>query len=415
MRYVPFVRGAPTGTFPSVLCMPMLTAIPRYAIGTAVIAASLVAAPVAAATTSADTPTTVTASDRSSLDLAVPAPRGPLPVASTALHLVDESRRDPWVPRSGDRELMVSMFYPTYTHHGPRAKYMTAAESNAIIDAQREGGAPIPEEMPDTILATVHTGVQRDAFPLPRLGGRPLVVLSPGFGLSRSSLTGLATDLASRGYVVAAIDHAHEAYGIEMPDGRLVTCAACDTENYAKIPRGRSEDVSFVLDRLLSRRSPWAYAWMIDPDRIGMAGHSIGGNSAASAMQDDPRLDAGVNLDGTFFDRVNGTLGRPFMMLGTQQLHTPSGGDESWPRAWRKLHGPRYWFTVDGSNHGSFTDFPVLKEQAGIEPGPLTGRRSLSITRTYVGAFFDKHLRGRDRPLLDGESSRWPEVNTHHR
>jgi predicted dienelactone hydrolase len=33
---------------------------------------------------------------------------------------------------------------------------------------------------------------------------RPLIVLSPGFTNSRSALTGLAEDLASHGYVVAA-------------------------------------------------------------------------------------------------------------------------------------------------------------------------------------------------------------------
>lgn len=388
----------------------MLRRLLTYAAGAAM-TASLFAAPAATATTN-DTPST-DPSDGSGR-LAIPAPQGILPVASTSFHLVDSGRPDPWVPESGDRELMVSMFYPTLTPIGRPAEYMTAAESNAIIDAQRDSGVPIPPEMPDTILSTVDTNAVRDAMALPRHGGRPLVVLSPGFSMSRSSLTGLATDLASRGYVVASIDHAHEAYGIEMPDGRLVTCAACDTDDYAKIPRGRKQDVSFVLDRLLSRHSPWAHAWTIDRDRIGMAGHSIGGNSAASAMQIDPRIDAGINLDGTFFDRVKGPIDRPFMMLGTQQLHTPDGTDRSWPRAWRKLRGPRYWFTVEGSNHGSFTDFPVLKEQAGIDPGPLPGHRSMSITRAYSAAFFDKHLRGRTRPILDGPSPWWPEVNAHH-
>ena len=390
----------------------MLKTLTKYALGAVIVGSSLMATPAGATTTVAEAPSPDTKSDRSSSNIAVPAPRGPLSVASTSFHLVDSKRRDPWVPESGNRELMVSMHYPTLASIGRPAAYMTPSESEAIIDAQRDSGVPIPPEMPDTILSTVDTNAVRNAVPLPSLGGRPLIVLSPGFSMSRSSLTGLATDLASRGYVVASIDHAHESYGIEMPDGRLVTCAACDTDDYARVPRGRKQDVSFVLDRLLSRRSPWAHSWTIDRDRIGMAGHSIGGNSAASTMQSDPRIDAGINLDGTFFDRIKTTIDRPFMMLGTQELHTPSG-DESWPRAWRKLRGPRYWFTVEGSNHGSFTDFPVLTEQAGIEPGPLPGRRSMSITRAYSAAFLDKHLRGLDRPLLDGTSPHWPEVNSH--
>ncbi|UYM04581.1 alpha/beta hydrolase family protein [Solicola gregarius] len=381
-----------------------------YAAG-AVMTASLIAAPAATATTNgapgADT------ADRSG-ELALPAPRGPLPIGSTAFHLVDSGRPDPWVPESGDRELMVSMFYPTYAPLGRRAPYMTAAESNAYIDAQRDSGAPIPDDIPDTILRTVHTGAVRDAPALPRPGGRPLVVLSPGFSLSRSSMTGLATDLASRGYVVATIDHAYESYGIEMPGGRLLPCEACATEDYAKIPRGRSEDVSFVLDRLLSDRSPWRYARTIDSDHIGMAGHSIGGNTAATAMSNDRRVDAGVNLDGTFFAPVRGALDRPFMLLGDERLHAPDGGDESWPRDWSKFTDARYWFSVTDGGHFTFIDFPVLREQLGMEPGPISGRRSMDLTRTYVNAFFDEHLRGRDRPVLDGPSPQWPEVNAHH-
>jgi len=392
---------------------PMLTSLTRFAMVVSIVAAGLVTASAGAAPQPTNTSATTVASDRSAPDLSLPHPRGPLPVAATALHLVDRSRLDPWVPKPGHRELMVSMFYPTYSTTGPRAKYMTAAESEAIIDAQRQGGE-IPDDIPGTILSTVDSHVVRDTFPLPRLGGRPLIVLSPGFSMSRSSLTGLASHLASRGYVVAAIDHAHESLGIEMPDERLVTCAACDTENFANVPPGRSEDVSFVLDRLFSPRSAWSHSWMIDRDRIGVAGHSIGGNSAASVLQEDPRVDAGVNLDGTFFDRLDGAIDRPFMMIGTRQLHTPGGGDPSWPRAWRKLRGPRYWFTVRGSNHGSFTDFPVLTEQAGVEPGALPGQRSMRLTRAYVGAFFDRHLRGLDRPVLDDESPAWPEVNAHH-
>lgn len=37
---------------------------------------------------------------------------------------------------------------------------------------------------------------------------------------------------------------------------------------------------------------------MVDRNRIGMAGHSIGGASALAAMTSDRRIRAGVNLDG---------------------------------------------------------------------------------------------------------------------
>lgn len=387
----------------------MRRAIYRLTVLTAM--ATLVASmtPVAHATAdgavSADAPT-------QTLELANPS--GTDEVGSTTLHLVDRSRPDPWVSSAAHRELMVSLHYPTWTPFGRDAQYMTPAESKAFIRGQREQGVPIPDDIPGSILSKVRTNATADVPPAPSVDGHPLVVLSPGFSLSRGSLTGLATELASKGYVVATVDHTYESFGIELPGGRLATCAACDVEDYSTIPRIRSRDISFVLDRLLSRRSPWPYGWTIDRDRIGLAGHSIGGNSASTTMVDDPRIDAGANLDGTFFDPIGHRLERPFMMLGTRQLHTPNGEDESWSRDWRKLDGPRYWFTVAGSGHFSFIDYPPLTDQLGIEnPSPLTGERSMRITRTLVGAFFDRHLRGRSRPVLDDPAGRFEDVAAH--
>ncbi len=50
-------------------------------------------------------------------------------------------------------------------------------------------------------------------------------------------------------------------------------------------------------------------------------------------------------------------------------------------------------------------------DQIGIDTGAgLPGGRSLDITRAYVRAFFDQHLRSKPQVLLDEPSSRYPEV-----
>lgn len=349
--------------------------------------------------------------------LALPEPTGSHPVGRTILHLVDRSRTDPWVPSSGPRELMVSMWYPAVAPAGRQAHYMTAAESKTFIKFERSRGAPLPEDLPGDALQQVRTDVGTRVPPMPRAGGRPLVILSPGFSFPRATLTGLAEQLASRGYLVAAIGHDYEAAGTEFPDGHVTTCVACKTEEYRKISRVRAADVSFVLDRLLGHRSAWRYGGLIDRHRIGMAGHSIGGASAALAMSRDRRIDVGVNMDGTFFAPLpDRGLHRPFLMLGTKSLHVPNGDDESWDSTWRKLHGPKRWLTVSGSNHGSFTDLAPLDAQVGIEDpdAPLAGDRAMRISRAYVGAFFDQYLRGHHRQLLDGPSGRYPEVTFQH-
>ena len=61
--------------------------------------------------------------------------------------------------------------------------------------------------------------------------------------------------------------------------------------------------------------------------------------------------------------------------------------------------------------HASFTDLALLADQIGIDTGAaIPGARSLDITRAYVRAFFDQHLRNEPQPLLDQPSPRYPEV-----
>ncbi|MEU8350441.1 alpha/beta hydrolase [Streptomyces sp. NPDC048845] len=354
------------------------------------------------------------APDRRSARLRLPAPTGPYAVGHHTLHLTDTDRRDPWVPESGPRELMVTVHHPARPGSGGApAPYMTAEEARLLLEAN-----DLADSVPAQSLAGTRTHARPGARPAP--GQHPLVVLSPGFSLNRATLTTLAEDLASRGYVVATVDHAYESFGTAFPGGRTLTCVACEKAEqtgYDAVARGRAEDLSFVLDRLTGHRSPWPHARMIDRRRIGMAGHSIGGNSTASTMAADDRVRAGVNMDGTFFDPVpaTGLDGRPFMLLGTAASHGPDTGDESWPRDWARLDGWKRWLTVTGSGHMTFTDFPVFGDQLGItDPeAPLSGERSQQITRDYVAAFFDQHLRGVPQPLLDGPTPENPEVGFH--
>ena len=56
-------------------------------------------------------------------------------------------------------------------------------------------------------------------------------------------------------------------------------------------------------------------------------------------------------------------------------------------------------------------DLGLVADQIGIDIGAsLSGARSLDITRAYVRAFFDQHLRSKPQALLDQPSARYPEV-----
>ncbi|MCZ0982710.1 alpha/beta hydrolase [Streptomyces diastatochromogenes] len=270
------------------------------------------------------------------------------------------------------------------------------------------------------MLARTRTHSRTDVRPAP--GRHPLVLLSPGFTVSRWTLTNLAEDLASRGYVVASVDHAYESYGISLPGAARSPASPARPStgrvSGSVVTATRTADMRYVLDRLTGPKPAWRYAKAIDARHVGMAGHSIGGASAATAMVADPRIDAGINMDGAFWEDLpaEGLRGRPFLMLGTHDsMHLPGGQDATWDRTWSELDGWKRWITVAGAEHFTFSDGPVLERHFGLPQAEVPADRAVAVTRTYVAAFFDQHLRGIPRPVLDGPTPENPEVHFQHR
>jgi len=100
------------------------------------------------------------------------------------------------------------------------------------------------------------------AHPAP--GRRPLVVISHGYGGNWANQMWLARELVLLGYVVAAPNHP----GTTSRDMHAPAAAALWE---------RPRDISHAIDALTT--AP-AWSGMIDPDRIAVIGHSLGGWTA---------------------------------------------------------------------------------------------------------------------------------------
>ncbi|MCR3750546.1 Alpha/beta hydrolase family protein [Lentzea californiensis] len=347
--------------------------------------------------------------------LTLPTPSGPFPVGTTELHLVDETRTDPWAP-GRSRELMISLWYPATPSFRAPVRHLSPGIA-AFYDQTAAGSVGLDPGVADFAGTRTHA---RTATPL--LGRRPVILYSPGRGQSRSFGTTLVEDLASRGYVVVTIDHTF-AGPVEFPDRVELPVSRADT---ALMMRERVRDTGFVLDRLGST----TLAAAMDLSRVGMAGHSMGGFTAAEAMLTDPRIDAGVNLDGSM-DPNSGQASargadRPFLLMGGgtsgadkhphDHVHAPD-----WAAFWANSTGWKRDVHLPAAEHASFTDAQVLLPQIDSSHplpadklaaaiGTVDPRRSLTAQREYLAAFFDLHLRGRHTALFDGDSPAYPDA-----
>ncbi|MGI5151215.1 alpha/beta hydrolase family protein [Plantactinospora sp. CA-294935] len=393
------------------------------------------AAPTALARTGAPAPP---------LRLSLPQPTGAYPVGSTELHLVDAERPDPWVA-GRPRELMVSLWYPALTAHGGQPTlYLPPLAAQRFAD-RTDAQLGLAAGQVDWAGIATHA---RAGVPVrPRLGGHPVVLFSPGGGVARAHGTMLATELASRGYVVVTVDHTYETPEVEFPGGRVETQRLPEidpTELNHRMLETRVRDTRFVLDRLAllarggnpdagHRRLPHGLGAALDLSRVGMFGHSAGGFTTAETMLVDRRLDAGVDMDGSlaysfsagdFGDVVHQGLDRPFLLMGAGQSagapHTHQHARD-WADFWAHSTGWKLDLYVAEGEHFTFTDHQALLSQlAGafpLPPGLVEGSigtvapdRIVGSLKAYLTAFFDQHLRGQPQPLLWNPSPRHPDV-----
>ncbi|MFJ8943008.1 alpha/beta hydrolase family protein [Streptomyces sp. NPDC102395] len=389
--------------------------------------------------------------------LELPRPTGPFPLGVTELHLVERTRRGPWW--AGDaagelRELMVSVWYPAdraTAEDGPPAPYMREGAA-AVFGAGAAKILQVDREAVDWSRFRTHARVGVPA--VSRAGCAPVVLYSPGMYNERTLDTTAAEELASHGYVVVTVDPVHEAHAVEFPDGRVVGPAPGLAAVGAGADRSRAAlevrvaDIPFVLDQLAvlarggnpdagRRPLPRGLGEALDLARTGMFGHSLGGMTTAEAMRVDRRIRAGANLDGPLgYDWTDPELllpvartglDRPFLQMGAW-LAAPSGRlphthehSESWRAMWRNSTGWKRDLWTEAAEHNSFTDYqtilPGVAERLTLPSGLLsrmTGTvdpaRFTVSRRAYLTAFFDQHLRGRHRPLLDGPSPLHPDV-----
>lgn len=357
----------------------------------------------------------------------LPAPTGAYPVGRTSFTWIDAAR--------SARTVKVDIWYPSELSSGAPSKYFPDL-STLMND---EGVATAIRQRYRSVLPSIQDGsVRSDARNNAQIAqkGKPfsLLLFSPGLGGSPFDYSIQLEELASHGYVVAAVEHIRDTFAVVLPDGHVVpfdgqlwgkygSPSESETINfYEENAVVWAQDLLFTMENLVKlasmRDSPIFQA--IDPRHVGVFGHSHGGRAAATACMLDARIRACLNEDG----RLDETqLQRPYWPVSGRQfkgafamldwfdpgldqedymgMHTTAAGyarnrlksTGASLDAYLSPRGGSYHITIlqTGMRHTAFTDLPWLT--ASSSPDRSRYAEYLTIIRSTVLNFFENSVR----------------------
>ena len=158
-----------------------------------------------------------------------------------------------------DRTLKIEIWYP--------AQLKANEQAHTVYVSPMAGRASRPE-MPKTF--EIPGKAARDAAPK-QGAAYPLVVVSHGYPGSRTFLSYLTENLASKGYVVAAIDHTDSVFG--------------EVRGFQSTLIHRAPDQLFTIQEVarLSRQGDHFLNKIVDTDKVAIVGYSMGGYGAMAS------------------------------------------------------------------------------------------------------------------------------------
>jgi dienelactone hydrolase len=279
---------------------------------------------------------------------------------------------------------------------------------------------------------TTHAGAAVDGPVASAAAPFPLLVYAPGWDGERDDNTYLFANLASHGYVVAALDDigfvatanddAAAVFGdlgdLDLSSEAAMKQSVRDWERRLVLMTDR---VSRALDELETLDRSGELSLLhghIDHHRIGMIGFSFGGSVAAECALIEPRVLAAINMDGGVFGRAATTIiSKPYLVFNSDDPTLAADAKSSNPRRRyyailtiadreqqlrQAKHPDTTALLFHGHDHSDFTDDLFAPSLPGyIKHWRRTSRDRLAMRAAQdetILAFLDRYLRGAQPP-----------------
>jgi len=221
------------------------------------------------------------------------------------------------------------------------------------------------------------------------LSGRwPLIMFSHGSCGIPNQSPFYAEALASWGFIVAAPSHPGNT------TFELSTCSqpAVLADSFANRPA----DIGYVASVLIgaSRSEPDSpFYRRVDPDRLGMTGHSFGGQTTLRVAASDRRFDAAVALAPAVGEGLSTLdIEIPTMVMGAE-LDSLTPFETASRDAYALLRGPRFLVELLNTGHCAFAI--ACGESLcgnGCQPGTASLDETHHLTNRYAVPFFLTYL-----------------------
>ncbi|MCF2908319.1 hypothetical protein L1285_08285 [Pseudoalteromonas sp. DL2-H2.2] len=320
------------------------------------------------------------------------------PVGTHYMHFEDLNRPGHRTQPDMPRLFGIRFFYPTnLTASNQRLPLLSNqfSRSHSLIydtDADMTHIAPL-SSMTWNIAADSEIKLSHDAL--------PLIVFSHGYYLNPELFTIMAAHIASRGYLVASINHSFGSDYYQPPDSKALKTIDLPSDDLGIDLPMWSADQRFVLAKVKQmNHDPQSPFFNALNGQVGILGHSYGGAAAFYTAAKTPAVTAIVNMDGTVFGWQDITITQPFMYV--------QADEEYFSEIFLNVHNKGYLALFESLNHVSFSDIVVLKDwlENGLKDTPQFNA-ILDVARLNA-AFFEHHFNHTEAAFAPAIKSKTP-------